>query len=383
MMVYFQFFLILVFLFLIFSYKDFVLKVLLIIFWSPLLPLFAYSIDVPLVGAFGISKFDNEVSQYALNLCLIGNTIFYALLWKIRNVRFKYVSVKIRKQHRYILFLLLLLSSIPILNTHTENGGSKSATFFIVFNTILLVSTKKKDIVWYGQLIVLLFLIATGERVDGILFLLCMFIIKDDRSINSKELRKLYMVLPIALALLVYIGATRGGGSFSIDVLTKSLYSQQTITDVAYVYTTGVDYYLNNGSNTSVLLNLFGGLFPGPTGGIPSIYNYRNILNDYMPNAGGGLFYTEGMLAFGGLGVCLYIAIFAIAIRKLYVGGKRWKSALFLLLFCMACRIIWYGLIYSYKPIILFLLSLFAIETMQRKRNIKLQQYGEKYNNSK
>lgn len=355
-MIYLDIFIILTFFYPIIIHKSLIIKLICIISVYPLLVLFLYKNDIPMPGILGLSKneFSNHVINYAFYSYMLGILIFNMILYPLRNKVYTFIPIKIHPTTRFLIFILTCISCIPILNIHKEGNLMRSATLYLFLNTILVATTNKKDVIWIGQLILSFFLISKGERVDSILLILFLIIIKFgkyNREIINRKI--LYIFFIFFFSLLVGIGYWRGGDSFTLDNLLAAVYSQQTVTDVVYIYLTGVNYIFDHGINITVLYNLFGGIIPGPTSGTSSIYNYTNFLNNYMPNPGGGLFITEAVISMAFIGPILYYAIYAFLIKKIFIEKRGIKMLIFILFFAMQCRIIWYGVIYTYKPILM------------------------------
>jgi hypothetical protein len=174
------------------------------------------------------------------------------------------------------------------------------------------------------------------------------------------------LILYLSLGGLFILGVLsafwRMNQAYSPDSILVSIYAQQTVCDVLYVYLCSAEYFIQNGCNTDVLGNLFLGLFPGDFYALTSGYNFTNFLREnFAYNAGGGLFFSEGMIAFGAPGVPLYMGLLAYLIKYVYLHKGRLYSGLFILLMVMMCRIMWYGFIYTYKSVILVVIILSLI----------------------
>ena len=368
---------------LVFVHRSFILKLILLIVLYPalILVLFRNGVLMPGTLEFNRNFFSEDVLVYADFYYLIGLLIFNVVLWPYRNRIYSFRPIRLGLTTRFVLFVFFCLSSIPVFNIHNADANIKSATFYLVFSVILILTTSKKDIVWWGQLFVLLFVILNGERVDSLLSSVFLFIMVWNRKGNAEILKrgKIYIGCFFFFFLLVAVGFFRNDDELSYQLLLKALYSQQTVCDVVYIYLTGVSYFFESGSNPTVLYNLLGGLIPGPTSGVSSMFYYGNILHQYMPNPGGGLFITEGMLWAGGIGVLLYFYLYGVLLKFLFSGQSLYKKSIFILFVVMQCRIVWYGLIYTYKPILLLLVFSMIIRKMSFKSKIN----GLKCNYSK
>ncbi|MEE1232786.1 MAG: hypothetical protein U0L16_05940 [Phocaeicola sp.] len=220
--------------------------------------------------------------------------------------------------------------------------------------------------------LILFYVIIGGDRVDSIVAIVFLAIINIQDNLAKESIKKTYLIIGgVTLFILSVIsGIIRDGNSVSIITILYSFYAQQTVSDVLYVFLCSIGYYYEHGQNLSVLGNLFLGLFPGPFYGVVSEYNYTIFLiRNYLPNPGGGLFYSEGMIAWGPVGVLLYSTVYALSIKLLFKSNKRISVALFILSFSMLCRIQWYGFIYSYKPILFTLIFYFIfIHNLKTKK---------------
>lgn len=351
------------------SFKSMLLKIMLIVVWYPLCVLFLYKLEIPLVGIIEVNRnlFSEEAIMLAYNIYLIGTIIIYYLLWSIRKTKFNFIPFKIGGGTHTILFLLFVASSYSLLQIRTAEGGS--ASFYLAFSTILLYCTKGfKNFFTIAQLLYLMFILSMGERVDSILAIVFILIMNLEDGICKEKYNKavLYIGLGCLFILGIAVAAVRGGGNYGTELLLKSIYAQQTVTDVLYVYLSGVEYYVTNGTEHSLILNCLLGLFPGTYYSVTSDYNYTIFLiNNFADNPGGGMFFTEGILVFGPLGVIIYCFILGKLVVYLFEGKNPIKQILFILLFVMFCRVVWYGFIYTYKPIIICGLLYFILNVLK------------------
>lgn len=348
----------------IFYFKSLILKIVLFVLWYPLfvLALFKYGIPMSGILAINMDTFSPEIVNYAFYSYVIGFLLFEWTLFPCRNEVYTVQSIKCDNGTKVILFMLLCLSCIPILNIHEENAVFKSATFYLVFASLLLL-VRCGYLLKLGMLSVAFFLIINGERVDSIFIIILIYVLRGNSIKKEKyDLLFLFCAGTLFFILLIVVGFTRVDGDFNLELILSAIYSQRTVTDVVYVYLTGVSYVFENSYYPEVLYNLFGGLLPGETSGVTSIYQYSNKLRDYMYNPGGGMFFTEGMLLMGGGGVALYLLIYGIIIRYLFGKQKGISRVLFILILVMQCRIVWYGMIFCYKPALLLVIAYFLIK---------------------
>jgi len=376
-MIYFEVFLTIVPLAILLKHKSILLRLILIIAWYPLLILLLFKNDVPLTGIIllGSEALKGRIAEYGFYSYFLGLCAFNIVLYGIREKEFFFPQIKLKKGIRIMLLLLLLFSSILVLNTHSgDSDAARTSTPFLIINSLLVISFKSRDYIWLIQTLLFFFLIINGERVDSILLVILIFMLVNNNGVVSFSYDKKYLYFGgIAFfILLVAIGFLREErGDVSLQLLFAAIYSQRTVCDVVYIFLTGIKYVEVNGTDLSVLANLFGGLIPGDTMGVTSPFYYGNVLQKFMANPGGGLFCTEGYMAFGFWGPFFYFFIYGWILKKLFTSHYRFKKYIFLLFLIMQCRLIWYGMIYIYKPLLLLYIGLYLIRHFEIKNRIR------------
>ena len=334
------------------KFKSLYLKLFLFILWYPMVIMSAFIWGLPTPGVLALNSrlLTGGVALNGTVYYMRGYLILMLILYPLRKKIIQFPQLKIKTIQRFWLFILTMLSALPLLNTHS-GGGVRSATFYIVCSTLLLVTHPKKDIFWFLQFCLSLALILLGERVDSLVIVILLCLVKGNIRREVTSNKKLYLGGLLFFILLVIIGLHREGGSIATDTLIVSLISQRTVCDVVYVYFTGVAYIMSHGLHSEVLFPLFFGLFSNF--GVSSPMFYTNLLSRYMQNPGGGLFVTEGVVALGMIGVPLYFVIAAFLIKKIIKSKKGFSRLCFVLLCIMSFRMAWYGIIYIYKPLLI------------------------------
>lgn len=381
-----------------FFFKSMLLRIMLLVVMFPLCVLYLYIQEVPLVGILEISRdsFSDRTLSTAFYSYLIGAIIFLGILWPIRKRVFEYsLPFKVGNKTLSFLFIMLILSSYSLLQIRTAEGGS--ASLYLAFSVMLIFFNKgflKPFTILH--ICYILFIFSMGERVDSILTLIYILVmntvsnniapinnvdgINKINPKNTESYNRLFLYIGLAGVFVIGIlsALVRTGGDSSVSLILTSLYAQQTITDVLYVYLCGVDYYLSHGIELSVICNALFGLIPGPFYGVSSNYNFTFFLiNNYSENPGGGLFFTEGIIAFGPFGVSLYLFLLGLSIKYLFKKGKAISNILFILMFVMFCRIVWYGIIYTYKPILFSIIIYYIIKTIIDKKQSIISSLSE------
>lgn len=336
-----------------FLYKSVYLKLFVIVMWYPMLILAFFLNGFPMPGILGMHEIqlNGFIASIGLQYYMVGYTLFCAMLFPLRKKKIVLPRLKIKDRTRYLLLGLAVIGAIPLLNTHSETG-IKTATAYLIFSVFLLLSHGKKDAIWLFQLCLSMSLIVLGERVDSLLIVVLLFLVKGkEKNVHDVNNKKIYFGGILFFVILVAVGYTRGNESFTIDMLVNSFVSQRTVCDVTYIYLTSISYVLDHGCNIEIVKPLFLGVLPGE--GVTSPWYYTNFLSKYMYNPGGGLFFSEGVIAIGLFGVVVYIAAFALILRKIFNSRNNYCSIILVFFCVMACRVTWYGMIYIYKPLLL------------------------------
>ncbi|MGO4911501.1 hypothetical protein [Leeuwenhoekiella sp. W20_SRS_FM14] len=312
--------------------------------------------------------FSNELKSKAFYAACFGFLFFLIALFPLRNtvIRFRRIVIP-----SYIRVLLVFLYLIAFILTYPRRFhidiGVQSGSICLVFSVLLICSKKSKfDFASVLHLIVLAFAILVGERVDAMMAVI-LHLIFDKNSENYLYLEEkistkyFYPLMGGIFGLGILGELLRADRNFNMQYLLSSVFTQSTTVDVSFIYLTGWYYNLKHGVNTDVLLNFFFGFLPGEYNGISSEFNFTEFLRDkVMANPGGGLYYTEGIIAFGFIGVVVYGIFLAFLIRFIIVKSNKNENSLFfnmllVLILIMQLRIQWYGFIYFYTPAFLIL----------------------------
>ena len=362
--------------FFILKFRSVLLQLILLVSFLPLVTMIAYINNLPVPGVLSIHKeiFTPQVLYTGLILLTLSNVILIKVLYPLRNQIYQYTPFKSTNfTYVCLLCILFLCAVISYPRVFGFDFGIDLSTIYISSNIALLICKRPRNN-WGTiiHMIILFFVILGGDRVDSIVTIVFLGIMSNQKEVTTESIKKSYLIIggSILFILSVISGIIRDGNSISIATILYSFYAQQTVADVLYVFLCSIGYFYEQGVNLSVLGNFLFGLFPGPFYGVVSEYNYTIFLiKNYLPNPGGGLFFSEGMIAWGPIGVLIYTTIYAICIKALFKSSKKILIALFILSFSMLCRIQWYGFIYAYKPILFTIL--FYLIFIHNIRNIK------------
>ncbi len=368
------------------QFKSILLKLTLFIYWYPLITMYLFCIDYPLGGSIDIlGRPINEIfSESALIYAIVGYYCFVGVIWKLRDHKFEYERIEFTESMRFFIALLLLITSVlayPKAFGLAEQRWNLIAGPWLVIsislNTILFLSFEKlKSLSSIIQILTAVLLIAGGERVNSLTTVLLFFILQtntDSEIIKEKKLN-LSLIIFGSLAVVTAIGAHywRNGEAFKLLLLYQNIVSSSTVGDVTHIYFSSFTYLNEKGVEIGPVLNEIGSLLylPGIGGtGENVVYNFTEILREYVYNYGGGLFYTEGVLIFGRLGVPIYAIFYGLFIRILFRYKNHYMSIIAIVFFVLQFRIQWYGFVYIYTPIWFSIVMLKFLNVIKRQQS--------------
>lgn len=367
--------------FLIFNFKSVFLKLILIIFWYPLVTMYLYCIGYELgaslyyIGRTMHKPYCQEAFIYAL-------TAYYMLIlvvWKLRSKTFSFKKIESNEFSRGVFVFVFFVVSVIAFPKAFGIGSQRWnlipgpwPVVFIAMNLVLFTSfnsiKQKSSIV---HLLVLLICFAGGERANTALVLLLFFLFNSTNKeyMTEKKIKYYYGVLFFLLAVLgIAAQSWRSGSQFSLEALYSNLISLATVSDVVHIYFTSFNYIEHNPLTLRPVVNEIASMFNLPVyGGATSLdYNFTEILRDHIYNFGGGLFYTEGVLIFGKIGVLIYAVVFGFIIRFLYLNKSKLAQVTMLVFIVLQMRIQWYGFMYIYTPIWLTYLLIKWLELLNK-----------------
>lgn len=356
--------------FLIFKFKSFFLKLVLGVFWYPLVTMYLFCINYDLGGAIDVigRPIHEAVCVEATQYAIVGYFLLIITIWKIRNVTYSFKKIEISETMRlFIVFLFLIISIIAfpkVFGIGTQRWNLIPGPWpvvFIALNLVLFTSYKSlNQVSSFFHLIILSICFVGGERANSALVFLLFFILVPENNTYIKERRLKYHYFIIFFLIAVFgIAAQswRVGSSFSLESLGRNLISLATVRDVVHIYFTSFSYIQTHPLTISPLINEVASIFNIPVYGGTGEHvflNFTEILRKYLYNLGGGLFYTEGVLVFGKIGVLIYAFLYGALIRMLYTKNKNTlKISLLLVFIVLQMRIQWYGFLYIYMPVLL------------------------------
>ncbi|MBN2395327.1 MAG: hypothetical protein JXC36_02560 [Candidatus Atribacteria bacterium] len=357
---------------LIFAFKSYIIKAILFVFWYPLLPMCLFSIGIPLSGSieiFGRSAY-GEFAIDGFFLALLGFLVLISVLWKYRRSKIKIKRLIIGERTRILIILLLMVVSIIAYPKAWGIGTSRWnllpgtwSVIYLAINGLLIISISSiKSFSTIIHLLLLLFVIKGGERVDSIMPLFLIVSLESDKENKSyiieSEIGIIKVLFGLAVLVLgIYVGYSRLGNQFSFGLLLHNIIALHTVTDVIHVYLSSFYYVNNYGINLFPIINETFSLIPlHPWGGGGNEFNFTEILRGKVYNYGGGLFYTEGVLIFGKMGVLIYSFLFGRFIKILLKFDYQLVSVFMVMFLILLLRVQWYGLVYLYTPVLALLI---------------------------
>lgn len=301
---------------------------------------------------------------------------------------------KTNKKTVYILMLLIGIATImgnPVTSLFTASYGSQDyggelygagliggwRSIVIVLYGVYAVKTqlkKKRELIFSGLLICYWLIHGSRAEIIGVLF--CIFAMNYSRISLIKRYWLIFFLIA-SVAIFQLIGDIRGLSSIEIDTLIKLIWENKIFLSDGALYISTVDpinysllalvYALDNNIMNYSYFDYFGSFL---TRTLPSTWDFgltqskdlAVILDEEMSAKGGCHFIGEAYYSFGAFGVILYsFSVFYLMSR---VRSSQKKSEIgsiyYWVLFMLAFRYVWYGSIYLYKVIILFIVIYFC-----------------------
>ncbi|MDB4297220.1 hypothetical protein N9901_00540 [Flavobacteriaceae bacterium] len=357
------------------------MKLILLVYWYPLVTMYLYCINYELdgslryIGASLHRRYCNEAFIYAI----LGYYLLVILVWKLKNTLFSFEKIKSNELSRSIFVFLFLVVSIIAFPRAFGVGNERWnlipgpwVVVFIAMNLVLFtsyVSLKQKSSILHFIILIISFI--GGERANSVIVLVLFFLFIPHKSImTERKIKYYYGVLFFLLAVLgIAVQSWRSGKIFSSQDIYTNLISLTTVSDVVHIYFSAFNYVDKYPLTINPLINEVASMFNIPVyggAGLEVDYNFTEILRKHIQNYGGGLFYTEGVLIFGKVGVLIHTFLYGYLIRFLYLNKNRFAQILMLVFITLQMRIQWYGFMYIYTPVWLTYLLVVFLEKLNR-----------------
>lgn len=336
-------------------FKSRLIQLILIFMLYPILTLATINITGAtsrIVAAVGESYYSEHLSHAFYCQVIFYFFMFIALL-SVRKSVFSCERLPVDNAIRWI-FLFALLICFPIAYPAIFGLGQgrfgSGGSLILIFNALIILSRKQEiSLVDYIAIGINLFALVSGERADTILtlFLYYILIFKDgmivERNIGNA---KLFIILFFILIIGLLSGINRVGGELTMEYFYYYLFNQGTVVDVIHVYMSSFWYVDKIGYNLWPVVNFIFSFIPFTAyGGASSPYNVTYLLRDFIPNVGGGLFYTAGYVVYGIMGGSIFSLFYGLFLKFTFHGNKV-LNLIFISLFLQQLRLQWYGLTY-------------------------------------
>lgn len=368
-------------LYLILKFKSVFLKLILGVFWYPLVTMYLYCIDYELGGSLYYigGTIHKPYCKEAFVYAIAGYYTLIAIVWKLRNLKFSFQKIKSNELSRSIFVCIFFVVAVIAFPKAFGIGSQRWnlipgpwPVVFIAMNLVLFTSfesLKQKSSI--AHLLILSICFVGGERATSALVLLLFFLFVPYNKyyMIEKKIKYYYAVVFLLIAVLgIAAQSWRSGKLFSLESLYVNLISLTTVSDVVHIYFSSFSYIEKYPLTLNPLINELASMFniPGYGGATSLEYNFTEILREYIVNYGGGLFYTEGVLVFGKIGVLLYAVMYGFLIRFLYLNKSRFAQVVMLVFIVLQMRIQWYGFMYIYTPILLTYLFIKLLEILNK-----------------
>lgn len=370
------------------SFKSVFLKFILLIYWYPLITMYLFCVGFPLGGSLDVigRPVHEPYCVTAFEYAVLGFYVLLVVLWKIRDEKLEFERLLFSESFRIFIVGLLLVVSVLAYPRAMGLGSQRwnliAGPWLVVsisLNAILLVSLKTiKSVSAVVQMVLSLILIIGGERANTLVVFFLFFMLYSDENKDVVEERKMSVFLIFFLSIGVLLAITahywRAGEEVNQLVFYSNIISSSTVGDVVHIYFTSFGYLAEKGIDLRPILNEVGSLLyiPGLGGaGVKVKYNFTEILRDYLYNYGGGIFYTEGVLIFGKLGVLVYSFVYGLMIRFLFKYSRStwWVTIMMMIFIMLQMRIQWYGFIYIYTPIMFAIIATRLLNLIRLRGN--------------
>lgn len=237
----------------------------------------------------------------------------------------------------------------------------------------MVPNIKKYRIVVCTYIFVCFWFLSHYERVDVIGFLIVLvfiYFMKNNKKKNEWiKYIKISILGMMVFAVLSFLGEARMGSNFSITSIVRKLVTQNTASDVGYVYDVAIkysdDHKLLNGATYLRYLCKF----------IPGINT-----NDLIPNVilgkhywlpGGEFLLSEPIINFGILGVIVIPNLWIFLVYILISKQTKLRYIIYLFLLVTPFRYLWYGVEFIETGIVIFIPAMYFIYKMCGKGNVK------------
>ena len=342
-------------------------------------------LKVPMYGVISIVglKYYEPLIPYGLTGTLIAYFIVALGLLKYRKIECSFSTVRIDEASRVILVMAAIVIAalawprVFMVSNRRFNaipGMSWGAIYSVLSILLLLTHVSFRYLSSILHICLLVFIMGRGERADQ-LMVLGMYIVFVGSEIRKERTVNIKLIIGglVLFLCMTAIGAIRVVGIDNFikhfdHYLSIAFYSQQTAQDVTHVYLTSVWHYFNKPLFLEAFLNTPSSIIPGiPTGGTSSEYNYIQHLREFIPSAGGGLFYSEGAMNFGVFGVAIYSIMFLLLLRYTIQGKSLLSGVLLLSIFTLIFRAHWYGLLFLVKPVFYSYFLILMLKSLTKK----------------
>ncbi len=330
----------------------------------------SYGILESSIELFNLHYYEINLAVILFNLVLylvVFNTSF--LSYESNSMNKKYV---ISNPLIYIFCFIAIAATIIYLPRFSFMTGLNNETRFnhllpgnawnyVAIVAILFTTLSRKlsvvQIVTY--LFVIFWFFLNYERVDMLGLALLLFLryyryILEVPIIKRIKYKKTIFVSLVSILLIFLFASThiRERREFDILDIAKDFFVQSTSCDIMHVFNTSFEYVDNIGmAHGETYMNYIYKVIPG----IENDLDYSRVLNNYIPNPGGGYFLSEPYMNFGYVGIFIFSIIF---IGCAYFMVRKSYAYTYLMYACLTAaifRVMWYGLIYIHKSFIMII----------------------------
>lgn len=240
----------------------------------------------------------------------------------------------------------------------------------IVTLLFILPNIKRYKKVVCAYIIVCFWFLSHYERVDVLGLLVVMSFIYIVKNKGKKNVWIKYIKVAVIgmmiFVILSFLGEARMNSSFSVTNIAKKIITQNTASDVGYVYDVAIrymnDYDLLHG--VTYLRYLFK-YVPGINLDYlePAI-----ILGQHYWLPGGSFFLNEPLMNFGIIGVIVVPNIWIFFVYYLLKKETNMRYIIYLFLLATPFRYLWYGMDFIETGLVIFIPGMYLLYKLIRKK---------------
>lgn len=345
-----------------------------------LIPIFIQYVTNQSYGLLELNLIPLHLKLMILGIFLFNITVlFLSIVTEFKKNELELLSLnkKVKKNSWSIYFCnitAIIFSFVSFPRGFSQVSGNERFQMLLpghAWNQLVIVAlifnlryVRKYKSVQLTYLLCIMWFLFHGERADIaglVLGIICYWVMKQGKILTLKNLGILLVGLSIVV-ILNLVGNIRIG--LTNRSLLTSLLTTPTISDVAYLYNTAIDYSLS-------FAHTHGQIFVQNLLSAIPFYNsaadFSSIISLSYNNPGGEPFLAEPIMDFGMWSVPVMVSLDILFYRAVIVFKNDFFKYEYLLLLFAVPRIVWYGRSFVYTSVLFFVPLMFLITSILYK----------------